>query len=165
VKLKDSFKLSLNNIRHRQLRAWLTLLGIIIGVAAFVSIVSIGQGASQSVSENVSGFGADIITITAGSSRAGFFGGEMRGGPGMDRENISASSTETPELKKIDSRVIQANSNIQFVNETVSGRGEMVFLAEKINASIEGVNPVTWTETDNAELESGRFLTATIQVQ
>ncbi len=160
MKLKDSFKLSLNNILHRKLRAWLTLLGIVIGVAAVVSIISIGQGASQSVSENISGFGADIITITAGSSRAGFFGGEMRGGPGTDRETTSSSSTTTPELKKIDSIVIKGNSNIQYVNEIVSGRGELIFLAEKANVTVEGVNPVTWTETDNIELDSGRFLSA-----
>ncbi|MFH1392046.1 MAG: ABC transporter permease [Candidatus Diapherotrites archaeon] len=161
MKLKDSLKLSLNNILHRQLRAWLTLLGIIIGVAAFVSIVSIGEGATQSVAENVSGFGADILTITAGSSKAGFFGGEMRGPPGMDTQNSStSSSTKTPELKKLDSAVIKGNNNISYVNEIVSGRGELVFLAEKMNVTIEGVNPVTWTELDNVELESGRFFTA-----
>lgn len=72
MKLKDSFKLSLNNILHRKLRAWLTLLGIIIGVAAVVSIISIGEGAQSNLTENLSDFGADIITISPGFNRAGF---------------------------------------------------------------------------------------------
>ncbi|MEK6959290.1 MAG: ABC transporter permease, partial [archaeon] len=75
MKIKDSVKLSVNSILHRRLRAWLTLLGIIIGVAAVVSIISIGDGAQASVNARLSGFGADIITITPGFNRAGSFGG------------------------------------------------------------------------------------------
>ncbi|MFH1587358.1 MAG: ABC transporter permease [Candidatus Diapherotrites archaeon] len=160
MKLKDSFQLSLNNILHRQLRAWLTLLGIIIGVAAVVSIVSIGQGASASVTENFSSFGADILTITPGFSRAGSFGGGGRGSPGMSFNTDSATSTDEPELGKLDLVVIKGNPNVQYANEIVSGRGELVFLAEKITASIQGVNPVAWPETDNIELDSGRLLGA-----
>jgi len=141
---------------HRQLRAWLTLLGIIIGVAAFVSIVSIGEGATASVSENLGGFGADIITISPGYFGASGFGGGGRGPPGMGQDN--SVSTEDPELGKIDAIIIKGNPNVQYVNEIVSGRGELVFLAEKASISIEGVNPITWTETDNVELDSGRFL-------
>ena len=82
MKIKDSFRLSVNSILHRRLRAWLTLLGIIIGVAAVVSIVSIGNGTQASVNERLSGFGANIITMSAGFNRAGGFGGFVRGGGG-----------------------------------------------------------------------------------
>ncbi|MCH7902832.1 ABC transporter permease [archaeon] len=155
MKLKDSFKLSLNNILHRKLRAWLTLLGIIIGVAAVVSIISIGEGAQSNLTENLSDFGADIITISPGFNRAGFFGGSGRG---RDFGDHSTTTTQVTELGKRDLTIIKGNPNILLVNEIVAGRGEFIFLAETVSVSIQGVNPVTWTETNNVELDSGRFL-------
>ena len=47
MKLKKSFKIALNIILHSKLRSWLTIIGIIIGIAAVVAIVSIGQGAQK----------------------------------------------------------------------------------------------------------------------
>ncbi|MCX6800637.1 MAG: ABC transporter permease [Candidatus Diapherotrites archaeon] len=166
MKVADSFKLSLNNILHRRLRAWLTLLGIIIGVAAVVSIISIGEGAQTSINQQLSGFGADIITITAGFSRAGGFGGDFRGGGpeggGGDggRTRSSTNTVETPKLTTKDLMIIRSNPNISYVNGIVSGRGEMVFLAETTNATIQGVDPNTWTQTIQVTLASGRLLSA-----
>jgi putative ABC transport system permease protein len=171
MKVADSFKLSLNNILHRRLRAWLTLLGIIIGVAAVVSIISIGEGAQASVNQQLSGFGADIITVTAGFSRAGGFGGDFRGGgseggggrvliSGSSTTRNSSSTTTTPELTTKDLMIIRNNPNILHVNGIVSGRGEMIFLAEKSNVTVQGVDPNTWTQTIQVTLSSGRLLTA-----
>src|SRR5215217_6626005 len=52
-------------------RAILTTLGIIIGVAAVIVMVSLGQGASQQVSDRLQGLGTNVLTITPGSSRTG----------------------------------------------------------------------------------------------
>ncbi|MBN2067974.1 MAG: ABC transporter permease [Candidatus Diapherotrites archaeon] len=161
MKIANSFKLSLNSIMHRRLRSWLTLLGIIIGVAAVVSIISIGEGAQASVSERLSELGADIITASPGYSRAGGFFGAFRGGrelagrPGMESDN-----EDGPILTKLDAAIIRGNPNVEYVTEIVSGMGELVYLAEKANVSIEGVNPIGWRETSYLKLESGRFLGA-----
>lgn len=173
MKLKDSFRLSLNSITHRKLRAWLTLLGIIIGVAAVVAIVSIGEGAQASVNQRLAGFGADIITISPGGARAGLFTGGFRGGAGIGQggfREISAGGgaaagrasnlEKDPELTKLDVSVINGNPNVQYVNEVVSGREQMRFLSETSNAQIQGVNPLVWTQTNSLELASGRFLAA-----
>lgn len=160
LNLRDSFKLSANSILHRQLRSWLTLLGIVIGVAAVVSIISIGEGAQASVTERLSGLGADSITVSPGFSRAGGFMGAFRGGkPGGGNGTVS-STVDTPTLTKRDVIMIKGNSNVEYVTENVSGKGELVFLAEQTNASIQGVNPLTWKETSNLELASGRYLSA-----
>jgi len=161
MRLVDSFKLSVNSILHRKLRSWLTLLGIVIGVAAVVSIVSIGEGAQASITDQLSDFGADTITITPGFSAAKSFGGIMRGGGKntVTREGITSSEDdEDPTLTKLDVRVISANPNVKNVNEQVSGYGELVFMAEKTNVSIKGVNPNVWNEVTTLELASGRFL-------
>lgn len=165
MKIKDSIKLSLNSITHRKLRAWLTLLGIIIGVAAVVSIISIGNGAQESINASLSGFGADVITISPGFSRAGSFGGRTFDFPGAggtggggQRNSSSSSSSVTPTLKNSDVLVIKNNSDVVAVNQIVSGRNSVTYGDKKTNASIQGVNPLTWTSTINVTLASGRML-------
>ncbi|MEI7961440.1 MAG: ABC transporter permease [archaeon] len=170
MKIKDSFLLSLNSILHRRLRAWLTLLGIIIGVAAVVSIISIGNGTQASVNARLSGFGADIITMTAGGSRAGSIAGSPPGGfdmPGFGgdgggfsrtRTTTTASSTKTAVLTSSDVSIIKSNSDVVAVNQIVSGREKVTFGSQEITASIQGVNPLTWTSTNNVTFLSGRNL-------
>ncbi|MDP2667030.1 MAG: ABC transporter permease [Candidatus Diapherotrites archaeon] len=159
MKVADSFALSLNSIVHRRLRSWLTLLGIIIGVAAVVAIISIGEGAQASVTQQLSSFGADIITVTPGFSRAQGFGGGFRGGGGGVSMTTTASTDEAPTLTKKDAIIIDTHPYVTAVTEIVSGRAEIIFLGETTNVSLQGVNPVTWTQTSNLTLSAGRFLT------
>ena len=70
MKLADNFKLSLNSLTHRGLRSWLTILGIIIGVAAVVAMLSIGSGIEQSIEAQMDTLGADILTISPGYTQA-----------------------------------------------------------------------------------------------
>lgn len=60
------FVLSLRNLRHRKLRSWLTILGIIVGVALIVSLVSLGQGLENAISQQLKVFGGDLITVLPG---------------------------------------------------------------------------------------------------
>ena len=69
--ISDYFKLSLNNLKQRGLRSWLTMLGIFIGIAAVVSLISLGQGLQSAINEQFETLGADKITITAGSGFSG----------------------------------------------------------------------------------------------
>lgn len=69
--INDYFVLAVKNLRHRGIRSWLTLLGIFIGVAAVVSLISLGDGLKMAV---VSQFGvsdSQIITVQAGGINAG----------------------------------------------------------------------------------------------
>ncbi len=74
MRLRKSIELAWNILAHSKLRSWLTIIGIVIGIAAVVSIVSISQGAQQTIEERFGELGADIITITSGFSRARGFG-------------------------------------------------------------------------------------------
>ncbi len=63
--LRDLFRLSLRNIRHRGLRSWLTVIGILIGTAAVVALISIGQGLQRAISAQVErtvGYNTILIT-------------------------------------------------------------------------------------------------------
>ncbi len=61
--IKDYFLLALGNLRHRGLRSWLTMLGIFIGIAAVVSLISLGTGLQNAVTGQFSSLSVDILTI------------------------------------------------------------------------------------------------------
>ena len=69
--ISDYFKLSLNNLKQRGLRSWLTMLGIFIGIAAVVSLISLGQGLQGAINDQFQTLGADKITVVAGSGFGG----------------------------------------------------------------------------------------------
>jgi putative ABC transport system permease protein len=138
---------------HRRLRSWLTILGIIIGVAAVVSIISIGSGTQQLITSQLGGLGADIITVSTGFSRA--FG---VGGPGRVFEERSQTTTETQNLTIKDLQVIKSVPGVKFANGIVSGRADVTYLSQTASVSIQGVDPLAWKEMTTSELESGRYL-------
>ena len=59
----DFLQLSVNNLRRRKLRSWLTMIGIFIGIAAVVALISLGQGLQGYISEQFEMLGADKIII------------------------------------------------------------------------------------------------------
>ena len=61
--IKDYLSLALGNLKHRGLRSWLTLLGIVIGIAAVVSLISLGQGLEKAITGQFSDLSADRLTI------------------------------------------------------------------------------------------------------
>ena len=61
--LKDTFEYAARNLAKRRLRSWLTILGIFIGIAAVVSLISLGQGLQTAISEEFSGLGAERLTV------------------------------------------------------------------------------------------------------
>ncbi len=73
------FVLSFRNLRHRNVRSWLTVLGIIVGVALIVSLVSLGKGLENGISQQLKMFGGDLLTIMPGEETdplLGILGGD-----------------------------------------------------------------------------------------
>ncbi len=66
----DTLKLALGNLRHRGLRSWLTLLGIVIGITAVIALLSLGQGLEEAIADQFSGIAADRLVVT--NAEAGF---------------------------------------------------------------------------------------------
>lgn len=148
MKTFDIFMLSLSHVKKSKMRSWLTIIGIVIGVAAVVAIISIGMGMQASVQSRLGSLGADLITVTPGFSRAsgpGGFGGGTTG---------SASINLTDK----DLNVIKQVPGVLYVNGMVSGRSDMVLGTEKTSVSISGVDPVVWRSMVTTQLESGRYL-------
>jgi putative ABC transport system permease protein len=152
MKFNGIAKLSFNSLSHRGLRSWLTILGIVIGVAAVVAILSIGAGMQQAISSQLGGLGADIITVSPGGGRAtGFsFGG------GQERPQTASTSQN---LTDRDVQVIKSVQGVLFVDGMVSGRADVTYLGQSSSLSIRGVDPLAWSEMETSGLDSGRYLT------
>ena len=63
MKLIDIIKYSLKGLAQRQVRSWLTMLGIVIGIAAVVSLLMIGEGFNQEIEKQLSAFGSNTIFV------------------------------------------------------------------------------------------------------
>jgi putative ABC transport system permease protein len=153
MRLLDIFLLSLTHVRKSRMRSWLTIVGIIIGVASVVSIISIGQGMQENVQKRLGGFGADIITVIPGYFRAAGVHSEMH----TDR---SVSTSSSINLTDKDYKVIKQVPGVLYVNGIVSGKADLKYDNEKTVVSITGVDTSVWRLIDNTGIDEGRYLQA-----
>ncbi len=147
MKTFDIFRVSMSHVKKSRMRSWLTIIGIVIGVAAVVAIISIGEGMQESVASRLGSLGADLITVTPGYSRAsgGFEG--FRGGGGA---GINLTDRDVTAIKQV--------PGILYVNGMVSGRSDMRVGTEMISTSITGVDTAVWRSMVTTQLGSGRYL-------
>ena len=68
MQLAEAFKLALQSLWANKLRTILTLIGVVMGVASVIMVITLVQGAKQYVSTKLSGYGADVFTVTRMSS-------------------------------------------------------------------------------------------------
>lgn len=73
--MKDYFSLALNNLKRRRLRSWLTMIGIFIGIAAVVALISLGQGLQGYLTETFEMMGANKLIVMPGRGMGGMMGG------------------------------------------------------------------------------------------
>ena len=144
-------------VLHSQLRSWLTILGIVIGVASVIAIMSIGEGLQQSVSSQISGLGGDILTITPGFSRASGLGG-MGGGRISSAAGGATATEEEIVLDRIDLQALKGLADIDLINPKISGNADVYYLGKKGSVSITGVDNSVWAQITIQEIADGRML-------
>lgn len=154
MRLRKSLQLAWNMLAHSKLRSWLTIIGIVIGIAAVVSIISVSQGAQQSMEDRFASFDADIITVSPGFARAMGF----RGPPGEHGGNSGSSNNEQKNLTNKDILALKSVPNVKYVMGTVSSRGELKYLAHSGEVSVKAVDTAVWKNMISDELDSGRYL-------
>lgn len=128
----ESVRMSWENIINNKLRSFLTMLGIVIGVASIIALISIVQGATTSISDQVTTLGVNKITVNV-------MGTPLKQGlTDQDIKNIS----------QVD--------NISGISPTISGRSGVVYKRNVIeNVTIRGKNEV-YFNTNSTLLQSGR---------
>ena len=163
MRIKKALQLSLNMLIHSKLRSYLTIIGIVIGIAAVVSIISVSQGAQQQLEEQLGSLGADILTISSGFSRAvgaggGFRGGSPGGGGGFGEFGSLTASEDQKNLTARDVTVLRSIVNVDSVMGTVSDRADVSYLGKTASVNIQGVDTGVWEEFTTTDLYSGRYL-------
>ncbi len=162
MKLQKSLKIALNIILHSQLRSWLTIVGIVIGVGAIISIISIGNGFQKDIQTQLGGLGADLMTVSPGFERAsGGGGGFLRGGGGQQR--TTGSNQRQTVIQPFTNKEVQAIKSIPeivSINAIISGRTGVYYLGETANLSIQGVDTTVWKTMTTSSLKSGRFISS-----
>lgn len=123
---QNLFKVAIRAIAANKMRSFLTALGIIIGIAAVITMLAIGQGSKASIKANIAEMGSNMIMISPGA--------DMRGGVRQD-----ASSMET--LKQADYQSIKEDCNyISAISPTVNSSGQWIYGNNNTQSSIYGVN-------------------------
>lgn len=123
---QNLFKIAIRAIAANKMRSFLTALGFIIGIAAVITMLAIGQGSKASIKANIAEMGSNMIMISPGA--------DMRGGVRQD-----ASSMET--LKQADYQSIKDECNyISAISPTVNSSGQWIYGNNNTQSSIYGVN-------------------------
>ncbi len=126
MNITNLFKIALRALANNKLRGFLTMLGIIIGVASVITMLAIGQGSKRSIRSQISEMGSNMIMIHPGA--------DMRGGVRQD-----ASAMET--LKLADYRSLASETRyLTAVSPQVSTSGQVIYGANNAPTSIYGVS-------------------------
>ncbi len=143
-------------VRHSKLRSWLTIIGIIIGVAAVIAIVSLGEGMQQSINSRLTGLGADIVTITPGASRGGNMF-EQRGG-GNGGSGGAQASTKDIILGRADVQALRGLPDIALIDTNIRGTVNVSYLGKSGRVSLTGVDQRVWSQITTSKIKDGRML-------
>jgi putative ABC transport system permease protein len=141
MRILQTIPSALGALRANKGRSVLTTLGIIIGVAAVIAIVALGEGASASVSTQLAGLGTNLLTIQPGSTQSG---------------GARAGSGTAVTLKASDADAIAQNvSNLTGVSPVVSGNSQLIAGAQNWSTRVQGVTPPylsiqNWTIADGS---------------
>ncbi len=136
----DPITTAWNGVITHKLRSFLTILGIVIGVSAVITLMSVGRGTTASILSTIENIGSDLITISPGS----FTFGGVRGGVSqtLTMGDAEAISEQVP--------------NISAVAPSYSSNLQLVVGGENMNSQVTGTTP-EYQDINNLEIASGIF--------
>jgi putative ABC transport system permease protein len=140
--LFNALIIALREIRRNLMRAFLTVLGVVIGVAAVITMVTLGQGATEMVKTQISSLGSNLLVLRPGQGWGG-------GGPGVPLFSIA-------DVAAIERQVPGVKAAAPLANASVNA----IFLDKSRNSDIQGTTPAYFSIA-NWQLSQGRFFDET----
>ncbi len=138
----EVFRYIFSNLYYRKLRTALTILAIVIGIAAIVVMISLGQGIKKSIDESLQRFSPRTVFIVPGDVRIG-----------------SSATALSGKLYEKDVRALERIPEVEAVARLITSRASIEYKGTQINGVITGVDPDVFLVASPAfELEKGRFL-------
>ena len=139
----ETIRVALGALRANKLRSLLTMLGIVIGVAAVIAVVALGRGAQKAVNDRISALGTTLLTVNPGQAQTG----GVRTGGGGARLLIE----DADKLKEL-GQVLLA------VQPEMSSNLQVQYANKNTNTSVVGATP-NYPQVRNYEVAFGRFFT------
>lgn len=177
MKLAKILKIALNMVKANKLRSWLTIIGVIIGIASVMAIVTTGEYFQEQVTETLEGLGGDTITIVASTpfqisyeEDTGYgedTGEDSEGSSGITAEAEDENGTSGPmgfeslteaELTRMDVFSLRSIPDIEYVNVNVEDGAELKLGSEMTYVGVKGVDPNVWPELTKKKVGEGRML-------
>ena len=144
MSIKNLLKIAMSALLRNKLRAFLTMLGIIIGVASVIAMLGIGQGSKLSIQQQISGMGLNMVTIMPGS---------------QERGGIQFGAATMQSLKETDVDAILADCPaVLAASPEVRGNGQAVFGALNWPTTLYGENE-SYLQIRERSVVSGRMFT------
>ncbi len=144
MNINNLFKIALRALSNNKLRAFLTMLGIIIGVASVITMLAIGQGSKRSIQAQISEMGSNIIMIHPG--------GERRGGVRRDPSEMQTLKLENYETLRDECTFLSA------ISPNVSASGQLIHGSDNYPSSVSGVG-IDYLTIRQLTIEDGEMFT------
>jgi macrolide transport system ATP-binding/permease protein len=142
AELKDFIQQALFVMLGHKMRSFLSILGILIGVAAVIAMLSLGYGAQEAIKQQLASLGSNLLVVRPGSSR-------MHG--------VAMETGAVTRLNFSDVAVISRLSGlVKSASPSVSGRAQLVYGSTNWNSQVEGVG-TEYERLRNASPAAGRF--------
>lgn len=132
MKFTQAFKMAISSIVSNKMRSFLTMLGVIIGVAAVITLISVGEGATKQITSQIQGLGTNLITINITNSR---------------NKVITTADLDT----------LKTKPSIQNIAPTINGNVTVKAEGKNKSTSLEASTP-EYAKIRNLKTQSGRFL-------
>ena len=139
-----TFRIAFKSLRANKLRSLLAMLGIIIGIAAVISMLAIGAGAEQRIMSRISAMGTNLLSIRPGQ---------------QNYRGVSSGSVESLTLDDAMAILTEVDS-VEAVSPVIRDSAQLKYLALNTNSSVYGT-AVTWPSIRNYTVEHGRFFSET----
>jgi len=145
MKFSDIINYSIRNLRRRQMRSWLTIIGIIIGIATIVVLVSVGEGVKKDINDQLEMFGSDMVVV---------FPYNMD-----DMAEFGAGMTSAGKLFERDVSYIEKVPGIKEISIGTMGRASLRFKDKEIGSLIYAAEPNMFEMySGQYEIEEGRYI-------
>jgi putative ABC transport system permease protein len=142
----ESIRIALRSLAANKLRSALTMLGIIIGVAAVISLMGIGRGAQKAIDSQINSMGTNLIFISPGSTSS-------------SGVRTAQGSAQTLTYDDAVALATQGLSAVAAVAPEVRNFGQAVYMGNNVNTQIVGVTP-EYETVRNYKVVSGEFINA-----
>jgi putative ABC transport system permease protein len=142
----ETFRTGINGVRSHRLRSFLTVLGILIGIAAVILTVGLGEGAQGQVTSEITALGSNVLTITPGSTTSS---------TGIREALGSASTLTMADVSALSNKI--DDPDVKAVAPITSSSEELVAGSSTWTTTVQGSTP-TWLTVRGRTLAEGRFI-------